>query len=173
MVDAAIREIREQEFDSLGQLLVDVFSGLAGFPAPTEQPSYYEMLANIGRFTEKRDTKVLVALVNGTELAGGVVYFGDMSEYGSGGLATSLRNVSGIRLLGVATKYRGLGVGRALTNACIELARKRGHSQVILHTTAAMQAAWHLYETLGFERLPDLDFMQESLPVLGFRLQFE
>lgn len=38
------------------------------------------------------------------------------------------------------------------------------------NTTRPMRAAWRLYETLGFRRAPDPDFMQESLEVFGFRL---
>ena len=165
-----IREIRSDEFARLGDLMVDVYSGLAGFPTPNEQPRYYEMLANIGRFTEKKDAKVLVAISANDELVGGIVYFGDMSEYGSGGIATTVSNASGIRLLGVSAKARGMGVGRALARACIQLAKDKGHSHVVLHTTQAMQVAWSLYEKLGFERSKDLDFAQEGLPVFGFRL---
>jgi ribosomal protein S18 acetylase RimI-like enzyme len=62
-------------------------------------------------------------------------------------------------------------VGKALTHACIERARERGHAQVILHTTLAMRVAWALYESLGFERSEDLDFRQGDLPVFGFRLR--
>ncbi len=166
-----VREIRKQEFETLGQLMVEVYSSLEGFPTPDEQPGYYRMLANIGSFTAKEDAKVLVAISPGGELIGGVVYFGAMAEYGSGGTATTVKNASGIRLLGVSPKARKMGAGRALTNACILLARAKGHSQVVLHTTQAMQVAWGLYESLGFERSKDLDFMQERLPVFGFRLQ--
>jgi hypothetical protein len=48
--------------------------------------------------------------------------------------------------------------------------KEKGHAQVILHTTQAMQIAWTLYERLGFERSKDLDFVQGDLPVFGFRL---
>ncbi len=41
---------------------------------------------------------------------------------------------------------------------------------MIIHTTMAMQTAWKMYETIGFKRSEDLDFMQEELPVYGFRL---
>ena len=54
--------------------------------------------------------------------------------------------------------------------SCIQLARDKGHSHVVLHTTHAMQVAWSLYEKLGFERSKDLDFVQEGLQVFGFRL---
>jgi GNAT superfamily N-acetyltransferase len=165
-----IREIRKGEFEILGRLMVDVYSNLAGFPSPHEQPRYYQMLADIGSFTQKKDAKVLVAISADDEVVGGIVYFGDMSEYGSGGVATTVKNASGIRLLGVSARARGMGVGKALARACIQLAKDKGHSHIVLHTTQPMQVAWSLYEKLGFERSRDLDFAQEGLPVFGFRL---
>ena len=165
-----VREIAPEEFEALGKLLVDVYAGLEGFPSPEEQPGYYTMLANIGSFTEKKDTRVLVALNEAGAIIGGVVYFGDMAQYGSGGTATAEKNASGIRLLGVSREYRGIGAGKALACACIQLAREADNAQVILHTTDAMQAAWKMYEQLGFQRSHDLDFMQVTLPVFGFRL---
>jgi GNAT superfamily N-acetyltransferase len=168
--DLTIRDARPDEFAALGSLLVEVYSRLSGFPTPAEQPLYYELLANIGRFTEKPQARLLIAVSPQGGLVGGVVYFGDMAHYGSGGTATSLKNTSGIRLLGVSPAHRHLGAGRALTKSCIELARKAGHVQVILHTTRAMQVAWRLYEQLDFVRSEDLDFSQQGLPVYGFRL---
>jgi len=166
-----VRELRKEEFETLGQLMVEVYSNLEGFPTPDEQPAYYALLANIGAFSEKQDASVLAAVAPDGDLMGGVVYFGDMAAYGSGGTATSVRNASGIRLLGVDPRFRNRGVGKALTHACIERARERGHAQVILHTTQAMRVAWALYESLGFERSEDLDFRQGDLPVFGFRLR--
>jgi GNAT superfamily N-acetyltransferase len=166
----SIRDGSADELARLGQLLVNVYAALPGFPSPDEQPGYYEMLANIARFTEKPGARVLVALSESGELVGGVVYFGDMSQYGAGGVATSIPNASGIRLLGVDPDFRGTGAGKALTLACVEIARKAGHSQVILHTTKAMQLAWGMYEKLGFVRSEDLDFSQQTLQIYGFRL---
>ena len=166
-----IRDAAPSEHAMLGTLMVRVYSALDGFPTPLEQPGYYEMLANIGRFTERPGVRVLVAVTGSEELAGGVVYFGDMAQYGSGGIATTIRNASGIRLLGVDPAFRNVGAGKALTAACIELAREQGHAEVILHTTAAMRVAWGMYERLGFVRAEELDFLQEGFPVYGFRLR--
>ncbi len=168
-----IRDVRRDEYELLGQLMVEVYSNLDGFPTQNEQPGYYDMLANIGSFSEQKDTQVLVAISAEKRIVGGVVYFGDMATYGSGGTAPAEKNSSGIRLLAVDPRSRGAGVGKALTNACIQLAKDRGHPQVILHTTQAMQVAWALYQKLAFERSPDLDFAQEELPVFGFRLRLE
>lgn len=163
-----VREAHREEFDPLGQLMVAVYSNLAGFPSPEAQPRYYEMLANIGLMTEKPNTKLLVAVVGDT-LLGGIVYFADMAQYGSGGTATQEQSASGFRLLAVAPEARGMGVGKALADACIALARKRHHRQVIIHTTRAMQTAWTMYEHMGFRRSEDLDFLQGDLQVFGFR----
>jgi GNAT superfamily N-acetyltransferase len=168
-----IRGIKKIEYDDLGQLMSEVYSKLEGFPGPDEQPAYYEMLANIGSLSEKENTEVLVANSPELGMMGGVAYFSDMAVYGSGGTATLEKNASGFRLLGVSPKARGLGAGKALSLACINKARAAGHSQIIIHTTQSMQLAWRMYENLGFVRSPDLDFMQEDLPVFGFRLTLE
>lgn len=166
-----IRDLRPGEGPELGRLLVAVYSGLEGFPTPDEQPAYYAMLADIGSFAARPGVRVLVARTADNRLAGGVVYFGDMAQYGSGGTATQERDAAGIRLLGVDPEVRGLGVGRALTNACLDLAREHGRRQVILHTTRAMPRAWRMYEGMGFTRSEDLDFEQAGFPVFGFRLR--
>lgn len=166
----SIRDGNPDELAQLGSLLVKVYAALPGFPTPAEQPGYYEVLANIARFAEKPGARVLVALSERDELVGGVVYFGDMTQYGSAGIATSVKQASGIRLLGVDPAFRNTGAGKALTLACVELAREAAHSQVILHTTKAMQLAWGMYEKLGFVRSEDLDFSQGELRVYGFRL---
>jgi GNAT superfamily N-acetyltransferase len=168
-----VRDARPDEFGALGRLLVEVYSSLDGFPSPTQQPHYYDLLANVGDFTRRPGARVLVALTPERELCGGVVHFGDMAQYGSGGIATSVKDASGIRLLGVSPQYRNSGAGTALTSTCLQMARQNGHSQVILHTTQAMQVAWRLYEKLGFVRSDDLDFSQQGLPVFGFRLKLQ
>ncbi len=165
-----IRQARPEEFQALGQLMVEVYSRLEGFPKPQDQPHYYEMLADIGKMTLKPGAELLVA-VDGERLLGGVVYFADMAQYGSGGTATRERDASGFRLLAVDPGARGRGVGRALVERCIEGAVARGHAQVVIHTTEAMRVAWRMYEERGFVRSTDLDFLQGDLQVYGFRLK--
>ena len=93
-----------------------------------------------------------------------------MKYYGSGGSATKEKNAAGFRLLAVAHASRGHGIGKLLTEACIQLAKKEHQSQVIIHSTKSMQIAWKMYEKLGFKRSEDLDFNQGELKVFGFRL---
>lgn len=113
---------------------------------------------------------MLVAVSKDGELIGGIVCFGDMAEYGSGGGATTVKDASGIRRLGVLPKCRNAGVGKALTSTCILLAKEQGHFQVIPHTTQPMRIAWRMYEWLGFVRSEDLDFLQQGPPMFGLKL---
>ena len=50
------------------------------------------------------------------------------------------------------------------------MAKDEKRTQMIIHTTKAMQIAWEMYENMGFKRSKDLDFLQGELPVFGFRL---
>jgi GNAT superfamily N-acetyltransferase len=164
-----IRTALAQEFHVIGKLMVEVYSQLEGFPKETEQPNYYKMLANVGDLTQKPGTEIIVA-TNQSKIYGAVVFFNDMQYYGSGGTATQEKNASGFRLLAVDSQTRGYGIGKNLTQECIKRARERNSTQVIIHTTKAMQTAWAMYERMGFKRSTDLDFMQGELPVYGFRL---
>jgi len=165
-----VRNAKPSEFNEIGKLMVKVYSQLEGFPKESEQPDYYKMLTNIGELTKKPETELLVAISNDEKIAGAVVYFGDMKYYSSGGTATRENNASGFRLLAVDTSISGKGIGKLLTNECIRKAKYKKHGQVVIHTTMAMKVAWKMYENLGFKRSKDLDFMQENLPVFGFRL---
>jgi GNAT superfamily N-acetyltransferase len=153
--------------------MVQVYSQLEGFPKETEQPGYYKMLANIGDLTDQPETELLVAVSSEGKIAGGLVYFSDMKYYGSGGTATKEQNAAGFRLLAVDPSIRGKGIGKLLINECLHKARQRKLGQMIIHTTMAMQTAWKMYETMGFMRSHDLDFMQGELPVFGFRLNLQ
>lgn len=164
-----IRNAKPEEFKAIGQLMVEVYSQLDGFPKPNEQPMYYKMLDNVGDLTNKPTVELLVAISPEGRIDGAVVYFGDMQYYGSGGTATQEKNAAGFRLLTVSPQARGLGIGKLLTLKCIEKAQEAKVSQVVIHTTKAMQTAWKMYEKIGFKRSEDLDFMQGELPVFGFR----
>lgn len=168
-----IREAKIDEFAEVGNLMVDVYSQLEGFPKKEEQPNYYKTLANVGELTLKPKVKLLVAVSTKNAIDGAVVYFGDMLYYGSGGSATKEKHAAGFRLLAVSHKARGKGLGKLLTTYCIDLAKEESQKQLIIHSTKAMQIAWHMYEKLGFKRSEDLDFKQADLQVYGFRLIFD
>jgi ribosomal protein S18 acetylase RimI-like enzyme len=63
-----------------------------------------------------------------------------------------------VRALAVAPPGQGRGVGRALMLAVIEKAAAAGATRLLLSTQPDMRAAQALYASLGFARLPELDW---------------
>jgi GNAT superfamily N-acetyltransferase len=63
-----------------------------------------------------------------------------------------------VRMLVVDPAARGKGLGRRLTEECIERARRDGAATIALHTSPAMKVALALYLKMGFaleRRVPD------------------
>lgn len=165
-----IRVAKPEEYAALGQMIADVYAALPGMPAPHEQPDYYNKLHDVATRAANPAINVYAAVSDTGELLGSVDFIHDMRHYGSGGTAGAVPNAAGIRLLAVNPATRGMGIGKALTQFCIDEARRLGRAHVILHTTRAMQTAWGMYERMGFERFPEIDFQQGKLEVFGFRL---
>lgn len=166
-----IREATSNEFSNIGELMVTVYSQLQGFPGPNESPEYYNKLKNVGNLTKKPKVKLLVAVTKEGSIGGSVVYFGDMTYYGSEGTATNEKNAAGFRLLAVNPNTRGKGIGKRLSQVCIDIAKSEQQEQLLIHSTKAMQIAWSMYEKLGFKRSEDLDFKKGELTIYGFRLK--
>ena len=65
------------------------------------------------------------------------------------GTAEKVRHRAGFGI-SVDKAYWSLGVGRALTEACIECAKAAGYTQLELEAVAANESALRLYESVGF-----------------------
>ena len=84
----------------------------------------------------------LVALVDGNLVGGG----GVASFNGS-------RDTAELRKLFLLPEARGLGLGKRITERCLEFANNRGYQRCYLDTLKNMTAAIGLYEKLGFHQL--------------------
>lgn len=62
-----------------------------------------------------------------------------------------------IRFVTVDPEFGGNGIGKNLTENCIQHAKQNGEKTVALHTSEMMNKARHIYEKLGFEILRELE----------------
>jgi ribosomal protein S18 acetylase RimI-like enzyme len=147
-----IRMAEPADFRPLGQIT------LAAYGANRDDlgAAYRRELRDVG--ARAAACPVLVAVRADGRLLGGVTYvpgpgnpFSELERDGE----------AGIRMLAVDPVAQGLGVGRALTIACLERARDEGRTGVALYTRPANAPAQRLYETLGFVRDPDRDWEYE------------
>ncbi len=60
------------------------------------------------------------------------------------------RETSKIRVLLVEPEARGLGLGKMLSQMCVDFAREKGFKKVILVTQSNLSAARGIYSSLGF-----------------------
>ncbi|HHX35549.1 MAG TPA: GNAT family N-acetyltransferase [Gammaproteobacteria bacterium] len=87
-------------------------------------------------------SQYLVALLDGQVVGGaGIAPFVHYSE------------ICELKKLFLLPISQGLGIGKALTQACLAFARQQGYQQCYLDTLSRMQAAIGLYEQLGFSHL--------------------
>ena len=159
-----IRPAREDELDRAGELAVRAFSRLRGLLTPDNWLVMQERI----RFTTAEDTlgSLLVAELAG-EIIGSVRYTGP----GHGGHVIYPDRFAYVRSLAVSLEHPRRGIGRTLTEACIDAARRGGAEAIGLHVAEANTTARRLYEQLGFRfyrQAPDYF----GLPYLAYYLRF-
>lgn len=164
-----IREAKVSEYFPLGELMVQVYSQLEGFPKQDQIPDYYDYLRNVGDLTTFPKVKLFVAVSDYGSVDGGLVYYGDMKYYGAGEESTKNQIAGGFRLLAVHPQTRGKGLAKQLIDRCIKQARSEGFSQLLIHSTKFMMIAWKMYERIGFKRFSEIDFEKGGVQVYGFR----
>ena len=158
MSDIEIRVAGAEAFEAARAILAAAYDEYASsFPPENWTPYLQDILDLEGRSAE---SELLVA-ESDDGMLGCVSYFppGSKAEYPTDATSEHWPEDWGaFRLLAVHPDARGAGVGRLLTDACIERARERGAPALGLHTTAPMSVARAMYERMGFERAPRYDF---------------
>jgi ribosomal protein S18 acetylase RimI-like enzyme len=144
-----IRPARLDEVAAIGDLTVAAYEEwLDG-----ERDPYADHLRNAEARLREADLFV-AAYADDRRLLGTVTICPEGSAWREIGLADE----GEFRMLAVAPEARGQGVGRALTEFCLDRFREIGASAVVLSTLPEMTAAHHIYEGLDFVRTPERDW---------------
>jgi ribosomal protein S18 acetylase RimI-like enzyme len=147
-VTTDIRLAVPSEYDAVGELTAAAYSHDGFIPAGSD---YALTLRAAAERAEKAELWVATGT---TELLGTVTFCPVGSVYREIG-----RDDEGeFRMLGVSAAARGLGIGTALTEHCIQRSRDLGFTRVVMSSAKAMTTAHRIYERLGFTRLPSRDW---------------
>ena len=110
----------------------------------------------------------MLVAVDAGSIAGTVTYVGDASS----ALARQHEGEASILMLAVSPQFKRMGVGRALSIACVERARTEGKRAIVLHADEIMHSSQRLNESLGFRRERARDYVPEDgTRLLGYVLE--
>jgi GNAT superfamily N-acetyltransferase len=146
MAEIRLRDYQSSDAENLNRIAVSAFDQF--------QDHYSDWPAMRAGLSKTSDLgvsgEVIIAELQGT-FAGAVAYFGPNSEKA----AFFDQRWPIIRMLVVDPAFRGKGIGRALSNACIARARRDGSPIIALHTSPIMSVALPMYLKMGFVKAHD------------------
>ena|SRR5690242_17609165 len=158
-----IRNATVAEFDQASAVLLTAYREYKPDPLPPEWAGVWkDYWHEIGAVHARADEAQLIVAAIGDRIAGTITFYADASR---SNVIAWPAGWAVIRLLGVSPAWRRRGIGRALTEECMNRARQQGAPAVGLHTDSRMPVAQRLYAQLGFRRAPELDY--QPLPEAG------
>ena len=158
MAKVSVRLAEDRDVERARDVLRSAYAEYENsFPAANWTPYLEDILDLEGRAAASE----LIVAEQDDGIVGCVSYFppGAKASYPSDSFSEHWpAEWSAFRLLAVDPSARRSGVGRILTEFCIERSRDAGAPYLGLHTTAPMSVARAMYERMGFERAPRYDF---------------
>jgi ribosomal protein S18 acetylase RimI-like enzyme len=166
-VSVEIREVRPEEYEEAGRVTADAYRP---YSSGADWDDYLVELADVADRAQR--TMVLVAVEDGRILGTNTLELDRRVDEGEGHREGERlpAHEAHIRMLAVAPDAQGKGIGRALMDESIRIARERGKTLMTLHTTNRMNVAQHMYESMGFVRMPDWP-VSEDFTLLTYQLE--
>lgn len=148
--DILIRDASPAELDEIDAL---VKAAYLEFRPLFPEKVWKAWMDNVSETIRAPAGMLIVALVGGV-IQGIIKFYPDASQSGMGQWP---EGVSAIRILAVSPAARGRGHGTLLARECLGRAKAMQISTIFLFTGEFMIAARHIYEKLGFRRVPEFD----------------
>ena len=152
-IDLLIRRATEADISALKGVLARANESFRGLVGEGLFASYLASAMNVERRLAEGD---VLAVELHERIVGTITFYRDARDEGMP--VRFPEGTAGIRATAVDPSARGLGIGRAMVEACIARAAEAGAIGVGLHTATFMKAAVTTYERCGFARVPHYDF---------------
>ncbi len=156
---------KSEDFESIAQLNVLAYEE---FAAHLQAGSWEIMQKNLSNIKERADSATFLLFRVKDELVGSVAY----CPAGKSDSAVFRQDMASILLLAVHPRQRGKGLAKALTKACISMARRDGARSIGLFTSELMISAQHVYRSLGFQEDAELP-MRHGIRYFRYILELE
>jgi ribosomal protein S18 acetylase RimI-like enzyme len=145
-----IRDAAPEELETIDAL---VKAAYLEFRPLFPEKVWQAWMDNVSRTVRAPEGMLMVAVAGGI-IQGAIKFYPDASQSGMGQWP---EGVAAIRILAVPPESRGRGYGTLLARECLRRAGALGLSTIYLFTGEFMHAARHIYEKLGFKRVPEFD----------------
>ena len=140
-MNPALRAFKPTDADAVNALALRAFNEFRD--AYSDWAAYSRTIGNMASLSTSGE---LIVASDQDRIVGAVVYVGPHQPK----RAFFSDEWPILRMLVVDPEHRGQGVGRLLTQACIERAQRDGASVIALHTSPIMQIALPMYLRMGF-----------------------
>ena len=157
-----IRRAEARDHAAIGEVTVTAYAGLQA----AADSGYTDTLRNAA--ARDSEAELWVATPDDSdEILGTVTVCHDGSPWRE----IARADQGEFRMLAVSPAAQGQGVGEALVRLCIDRFREIGAPSIVLSTLHAMSPAHRLYDRLGFERAPELDWSPvPGVDLVAYRL---
>jgi GNAT superfamily N-acetyltransferase len=145
-----LRDFDSNDDAALGGVALAAFEEFRG-----HYSDWNAMAAGVSRMAALAKTGEIIVAARGGQIVGGVAYVGPHKPKA----AYFEPAWPIIRMLVVTPAARGNGLGRRLTQACIDRAKRDASPIIALHTTPIMNVALSMYLRMGFTKVcaaPDI-----------------
>ena len=143
-----IRPFKSEDSNQLNQVAVEAFSQFE-----QHYSDWQSLITAVGKMANLAETARLFVAEDNGNIVGGVALVPPNDNPNS----HFDKTWAAIRMLVVSPDCRGKGIGRALTEACIEHAKQSQVKTIGLHTSPIMQIALAMYQRMGFEKFKGID----------------
>ena len=142
-----LRDYLPEDAEQVNGIAVKAFQQFEG-----QYSDWDEFIQGVGNMSKLAKSGEIIVAESKEELVGAVCYIGpNIKKYYFPAESPC------IRMLVVDPNARGMGIGRALTQECINRAKRDQAPHIALHTSPVMNVALPLYLRMGFEKEADIE----------------